>query len=57
MRRTITPEVRHSLDTLIEYLWHDEQKNWDADGRPDAHIFRDVERVAAWLYDEPGERG
>ena len=56
LRRTISPEVRRSLMMLIEYLWRDEQKNWEADGRPDAHIFHDVERVAAWLDDEPAER-
>jgi hypothetical protein len=55
-RRIITPEVRHSLIAVIQYLWHDEQKDWEADGRPNAHIFHDVARVAAWLEDEPGGR-
>ena len=49
MRCLITPEVRQSLNTIIEYLWRDEQKNWEADGRPKEHIFHDVHRVAVWL--------
>jgi len=51
-RRIITPEVRQSLGALIEYLWHDEQRDWRASGRPKVHIFRDVRRIAAWLDDQ-----
>ena len=45
----ITADVRQSLNQLIEYLYRDEQKNWEADGRPKEHIFCDVLRVAYWL--------
>ncbi len=55
MERLTTPEVRHSLDAVIEYLWRDELKNWDEDGHPkEGHVFCHVRRVAAWL-DEAAE--
>lgn len=52
MERPITPDVRESILALVEYLWRDEAKHWEASGRPAAHIFRHVERVSAWLGEE-----
>ena len=49
-RRIITPEVRRSLEELIDYLSEDERKDWEASGRPAAHIFNDVKRVSDWLF-------
>lgn len=51
LRRIITPEVGRSLNALIEYLWRDEQKHWEESDRPKAHIFHDVQIVAAWLHE------
>lgn len=45
----IPPEVHESLHALVQYFYRDERKHWQESGRPKAHIFHDVERVAAWL--------
>ncbi len=45
----MTPEVYHSIRTLVRYLYKEERRHWEESGRPDAHIFRDIERVANWL--------
>lgn len=55
-RRIITAEVYDSLHALIEYLYRDEERHWEADGRPARHIFRDVRRVADWLDTLPAPR-
>jgi hypothetical protein len=40
------------IKKLVEYLWHDEQKDFHAtDNPPRNHIFRAVRRVDEWLDD------
>jgi hypothetical protein len=45
-------ETRKSLEAIIEYLYEDEQKNFEFDARDNKeenHIFLDIQKVAAWL--------
>ena len=49
MQSVITPEVYESLHALIEYVYSEEHKHWQESGRPAAHIFHEVARVADWL--------
>ena len=44
-------ETFNSLNAIINYLRHDEEKHWQEDGRPaKGHIFCDITRVASWLH-------
>ena len=38
-------------DIVIEYLWDDEHKSWEADGEPESHIFRHLQRLERWLVE------
>ena len=49
MPAVIPSEVYASLCTLVEYLYDDEERHWEADGRPARHVFHDIKRVAEWL--------
>jgi hypothetical protein len=31
-----------ALKSVVDYLYHDEEKHWKEAGRPKNHIFRDV---------------
>jgi hypothetical protein len=48
-------ETRKSLEAIIEYLYEDEQKNFEfdttypADNREEHRIFLDIQKVAEWL--------
>lgn len=42
-----------SLQKIMDYLYRNEQKDWEENGKPvKGHIFHDVSRVAFWLEDE-----
>lgn len=38
-----------SIKTMVEYLYHDEERHWLEMDRPHAHIFQDVRAVNKWL--------
>ena len=40
-----------SLNTIINYLYDDEEKNWQEENRPACHIFCDILRVTEWFRD------
>ncbi|NOS71115.1 MAG: hypothetical protein HOP33_14440 [Verrucomicrobia bacterium] len=42
-------ETQTSLREIINYLYTDEEKHWQAEDRPDRHIFCDIMRLASWL--------
>lgn len=50
---TIPPEVAHSLEMLIEYLWPEESLDYELSSQQDRdrHIFNDVMVVDRWLSD------
>lgn len=41
--------TRESLNTILNYLWEDECKNWEAAGKPEVHIYHDIKEVADYL--------
>jgi len=41
--------IERSLERIIEYLFSDEIRDWEAQGKPRNHIFTDVRRVDRWL--------
>ena len=54
----MTEQELRSLRTVINYLWRDEQKNFEEcelnDGKePDDHIFRHLETLDHYLNREP----
>jgi hypothetical protein len=55
-RSIITPQVYESLHALNEYVYSEERKHWQESGRPAAHIFHEVKRVADWLDTVPVPR-
>jgi hypothetical protein len=43
-------KIEQSLERIIEYLFWDEIRDWEAAGRPQRdHIYLDVMRVDDWL--------
>jgi hypothetical protein len=42
-------KTQNSLQEIIAYLIHDERKAWEAEGKPDSHIYNDIIRVDDWL--------
>ena len=48
--------VARSLERIIQYLFFDEIRDWEAQGKPRNHIYRDVRRVDKWLDEETGKR-
>jgi hypothetical protein len=42
-------EIERSLERIIEYLFWDEIRDWEAQGKPRKQIFTDVRRVDRWL--------
>ncbi len=46
-------EVQDSIQALVEYLYEEERRHWEESGRPAAHIFSHVTRVADWLESLP----
>ena len=42
-----------AIDSLVNYLYDRERKDWEANGRPTKnHIFNDIDLVACWLDDQ-----
>lgn len=41
-----------SLEEVVNYLHHDEERHWDEDGKPSEHIYHAVHRLAQWLDNE-----
>ena len=42
-------KIEKSLERIIEYLFWDEIRDWEAQGKPRNHIYTDVRRVDRWL--------
>ncbi len=53
----MTEQEIKSLRTVVNYLWRDEQKNFEgmkaAGDNPDDHIFRHLETLDHYLNSEP----
>ena len=49
-------DVARSLERIIQYLFLDEIRDWEAQGKPRNHIYRDVRRVDKWLGQETERR-
>ena len=37
-----------SLVKVLHYLATDEERDWEASGKPDNHIYNDIERLMGW---------
>lgn len=37
------------LNVSIDYLWDDEQRNWEEDDQPENHVFLSLKRVKEYL--------
>lgn len=46
-------ELRKNILRLLDYMWPDEEKDYEECDRPDSHIFRCMERIKGAL--EAGE--
>ena len=54
---TAIPEaIRTSLNATLDYLWGDEQANYEADPSPD-HIFLHLQTILIWLEGLDGDDG
>jgi hypothetical protein len=42
-------KIEKSLERIIEYLFWDEIRDWEAQGKPRNHIYTDLRRVDRWL--------
>jgi hypothetical protein len=42
-------KIERSLERIIEYLFSDEIRDWEAQGKPRNHIYTDLRRVDRWL--------
>ena len=41
--------VQAQLEVLIQYVWEDEEANWEEAGRPDNHIFITIRALNDYL--------
>lgn len=41
-----------ALDRLIDYVYDDEHKDWEASGKPEEHIFNYVDMLSAWVQQQ-----
>lgn len=41
-------ETLQSLNSIINYLYTDEYKNWEESNFPKEHIFNDIKAVSEW---------
>lgn len=48
----MTPELIASLEKLIEYVWRDEELNWEEAGRPPEHIFIEIKKINDYLAEQ-----
>ena len=44
-------EIKNSLQRLLNYLEHDEEKGWLESGKPKDHIYNDVRRLREWTIE------
>lgn len=44
-------EIRHEIQAVVNYLFRDEQRQWEELGKPRRHIFHSVARVSYFLED------
>ena len=42
-------KIEKSLERIIEYLFWDEIRDWEARRKPRNHIYIDIRRVDRWL--------
>jgi hypothetical protein len=42
-------EIFKSLEKVVKYLYDDEQKHWEEDGKPKDHIFTHVNLLDHWV--------
>lgn len=49
MSAKVTPEFLEQLEDLIQYVWEDEEKDWEESERPDNHIFVKIKKLNDWL--------
>lgn len=47
-------DIENILNQIIDYMWKDEEKNWEENGKPDNHIFTYVKKLSKYLknYDK-----
>jgi len=45
----MTEYIEMSLERIINYLFWDEIRDWEAQGKPKNHIYKDLQRVDKWL--------
>ena len=45
-------ELRKNIRRLLDYMWPDEQRDYEECGNPDSHIFRCMERIQLALEAE-----
>lgn len=38
-----------SIMNLVDYLYEDEKTNWEELGKPEGHIFNDIQRLSEFL--------
>ena len=46
---TLSGQFTRDLGTMIEYLWEDEQRHYEEDGKPEGHIFTVLKRLRKTL--------
>lgn len=44
----ISQETLESIAEIINYLYLDEEKNWEECNEPEEHIFKDIRMVLGW---------
>lgn len=42
-------EFLEACQAIVDYMWDDEEKNWEACGKPDSHIFVSLKVVHNFL--------
>ena len=57
----MTNEELNALIVVVNYLWHDERKDFEEcklndDGAPDHHVFPHVDTLDSYLFRELGKR-
>lgn len=56
MKSKITKKFLQELEDLIQYVWEDEEANWEESGRPaEGHIFVAIKSLNDWLADAEAE--
>lgn len=42
-------QLKGAIEEVVEYMWHDELKNWAESGRPKNHIYHAVKVLAEYV--------